>query len=86
MENILLRDVTVTTRQAYLKLRPALCVSGYELYRNDRDRHSGGVCMYIFKMLALLKNICSIVYRLESLLVLVEFIPGVSLVVGTLYR
>ena len=25
----------------------SLCESGYELSRNDRDRHGGGVCMYI---------------------------------------
>ena len=64
----------------------SLCVSGYELFRNDRDRHGGGVCMYVSSSLPCKRISAPSFTGLESLLVFVEFLPSVSYVVGALYR
>ena len=63
-----------------------LSVSGYEFFRNDRDRQGGGLCMYISSCLPCKRVSAPSFPGLERLLVSVQFMPGVSSVVGALYR
>ena len=56
-----------------------LCLPGYHLFRLDRNRHGGGILMFVHSLLSCKLLICNGMYDLEFMAMSVNAQPLISI-------